>query len=117
MASHLLGVLESSVVFQVNRDASCPPSVTSDWSQKTRRLGPLPNRSPGVVAVKSSSGHCRSKRINALEQGLPALEACGDNVLVQDFLKQVMHGHLVLFAALFVESQPTARAIVIIFFS
>jgi hypothetical protein len=48
MAGHLLGVLESSVVFQVGRDASCPPGVTSDGGQKTRRLGPLPNRSPGV---------------------------------------------------------------------
>ena len=77
MPRHLLGVLESSVILQVNRDAGRPPGVTSYWSEKIRRLGPLPNRSPGVVAVKSSSGRCRSKRINALEQGLPALEACG----------------------------------------
>src|SRR5271165_982036 len=54
----------------------------------------------------------RSKRIKALEQGLPALEACGDNVLVQFLLKQVMHGHLVLLAAFFVESQPPARSTV-----
>jgi hypothetical protein len=60
MASHLLGVLEPAVVLQVNRDTGCPPGVTSHRSQKTRRLGPLPNRSPGVVAIKSSSGHCRS---------------------------------------------------------
>jgi hypothetical protein len=59
MSGHLLGVLESSVVFQVDRDGGCPPGVTSDWSEKARRLGPLPNRSPGVVAVKSSSSHCR----------------------------------------------------------
>src|SRR4029077_18539525 len=30
---------------------------------------------PGVVPVKSSSSHSRSKRINALEQELPALKA------------------------------------------
>jgi hypothetical protein len=30
MPGHLLGVLESSVVFQVDRDAGCPPGVTSD---------------------------------------------------------------------------------------
>jgi hypothetical protein len=29
-------------------------------------------------------------------------------------VEQVMHGHLVLFAALFVESQPTAGTIVIV---
>jgi hypothetical protein len=29
------------------------------------------------------------------------LEASGDNVLVQDLLKQVIHGHLVLLAAFF----------------
>ena len=108
MPGHLLGVLQPPVVFQVNRDAGCPPGVTSDWGEKTRRLGPLPNRSPGVVSVKSLSRHCRSKRINALEQGLPALEACGDNVLVQNLLEQMMHWHLVFLATFFVESQPTA---------
>jgi hypothetical protein len=51
MSGHLLGVLEPSVVLQINRDAGCPPSVTSDGGEKARRLGPLPNRSPGVVAV------------------------------------------------------------------
>jgi hypothetical protein len=81
MASHLLGVLEPSVVLQINRDTGCPPSVTSDWGEKTRGLSPLPDSRPGVVPVKSSSGHCRSKRIHALEQRLPALKACGDNVL------------------------------------
>ena len=39
-----LGVLEPSVVFQVNRDAGCLPGVTSDWSEKTRRLGPVSTR-------------------------------------------------------------------------
>jgi hypothetical protein len=84
VSGHLLGVLKPSVVLQVNRDAGCPPGVTSNGRQKTRRLGSLPNRSPGVVAIKSSSCHCRSKRINALEQGLTALEACGGDVLVQE---------------------------------
>jgi RNA polymerase-binding transcription factor DksA len=111
MSRHLLGVLEPAIVLQINRDAGCPPGVTSDRGEKTSRLGPLPNRGPGVVAVKSSSGHCRSRRINALEQGLPALEACGDNVLVQYLLEQVMHWHLVLFAALFVGvSRDTLRS-------
>jgi hypothetical protein len=36
VASHLLGVLEPSVVLQVNSDASCPPGVTSDRDEKTR---------------------------------------------------------------------------------
>ena len=114
MSGHLLGVLEPSVVFQVNRDAGCPPGVTSDGGQKTCCLGPFPNRSPGVVPVKSSSGHGRSKRINALEQGLPALEACGLNVLIEDLFEQVMHWHFVLLAAFLVESQPPARAIMIV---
>jgi len=114
MPRHLLGVLEPSVVFQVNRDAGCPPGVTSDRREKARCLGSFPNRSPGVVPVQSASRYLRPNRINALEQGLPALEACDDNVLVQYLLEQVMHWHLVLFAALFVESQPTAGAIVIV---
>jgi hypothetical protein len=63
MSSHLLGVLEPFVVLQVNRDAGRPPGVTCDWGEKTRRLGPLPNSCPGVVAVKSSSRYRRSNRI------------------------------------------------------
>ena len=80
MPGYLLGVLEPSVVFQVNRDAGCSPSVTSYGGQKTRRLSPLPNCSPGI---------------NALEQRLPALEACGGDILVQSLLEQVMHWHFV----------------------
>src|SRR5258708_23513100 len=67
MAGHLLGALEPSVVLQVNRDAGCPPGVTSDGGQKTRRLGPFPNRSPGVIPVYRSSGHGCSNRIKPLE--------------------------------------------------
>jgi hypothetical protein len=46
MTGHLLGMLKPSVVFQINRDAGCPPGVTSDGGEKTRSLGSLPNRSP-----------------------------------------------------------------------
>jgi hypothetical protein len=109
MPSHLPGVLEPAIVLQIHRDAGCPPSVTSDGRQKTRSLGPLSYCCPGVVSVKSSSGHCHSKRINALERELPALEACGLNVLVQDLLEPMMRWHFVLLAAFFMESPPTAR--------
>lgn len=87
MPGHLLGVLESSVVLQVNRDAGCSPSVTPYGRKKTRISGPLADSSPGVVPVKSPSRHRRSDGINALEQWLPAPEACGSNVLVQRLLK------------------------------
>ena len=50
MAGHLLSVLEPPVVLQVNRDPGCPPSMASDGGQKTRRFGPLPDRSPGIVS-------------------------------------------------------------------
>jgi hypothetical protein len=50
MSRHLLGMLEPSVILQVNCDAG----------------------SPGVVPVKSSSGYGRSSQINALEQRLAA---------------------------------------------
>jgi hypothetical protein len=36
--------------------------------------------------------------INALEQGLPALEARDVNVLVQNLFEQMMHWHFVLLA-------------------
>jgi hypothetical protein len=74
MSGHLLGMFKpAGRRFPGNRDAGCPPSVTSDRGEKARRFGPLLNRSPGVVAVQSPSRHLRSSRINALEQGLPAL--------------------------------------------
>ena len=114
MSGHLLGMLKPAVVFQVNRDAGCAPSVTSDGGEKARRFGPLPNCSPGVVAVQSPARHLISSRIDALKQGLPALKARGLNVLIQDLLEQMMHWHFVLFAAFFMESQPTARAIMIV---
>jgi hypothetical protein len=41
MSSHLLGVLEPSVVLQIDRDAGCPPGVTSDGGEKTRWLAPF----------------------------------------------------------------------------
>jgi hypothetical protein len=43
MSRHLLGVLEPSVVLQVNRYAGCPPGVASDGGKKTR--SPSPNKS------------------------------------------------------------------------
>ena len=97
---------------RVGRDEGCPPTVTSDRVRKPA-FGPLPNCSPGVVGVQSSSRHLCSSRINALERGLPALKACGHNVFVQYPLEQVMHGHIKLLATFFVESQPPARAVMI----
>ena len=38
MAGHLLGVLEPSVVLQVNRDTCSPPGVTSDGVRKPAAL-------------------------------------------------------------------------------
>src|ERR1700674_4468850 len=114
MSGHLLGMLKPAVVFQVNRDAGCAPSVTSDGGEKARRFGPLPNCSPGVVAVQSPARHLISSRIDALKQGLPALKARAHNVFVQYPLEQVMHGHIMLLATFFVESQPPARAVMIV---
>lgn len=80
MAGHLLGVLEPSVVLQVTRDAGCPPGVTSDRVEKTRR---------------------------------PCLRSEGLrlHVFVQYPLELVKHGHIMLLAAFFVESQPPACAV------
>jgi hypothetical protein len=47
-------------------------------------------------------------------RGLPALQTCGLDVLVQNLLEQVMHRPFVLLATFFVESQPPACAIVIV---
>jgi hypothetical protein len=65
VSRHLLGVLQPSVVLQVNGDPGCPPGVTSNGGEKAGRLGSLSNRSPGVVPVKNSSGYCCSSRIDA----------------------------------------------------
>ncbi len=97
-AGHLLGSLEPSVVLQVNRDARCPPGVTSDGGEKARRLARFRIAAQALYRSKNASRYLRSKRIKALKQGLPTLEACGDNMLVQFLLKLVMHRHLVLLA-------------------
>ena len=78
----MLRVLEPSIVLQINRDAGHPPGVTSDGVSKPAAFGPLPNRGPGVVSIKSSSGHRCSQRINALEEGLPALKTSDHNIFV-----------------------------------
>jgi hypothetical protein len=69
MSRHLLGVLEPSVVLQINRDAGCPPSVTSDGGEKTRSPCPLANSRAGAVPVQSTSRYLRSKGINANGMG------------------------------------------------
>jgi hypothetical protein len=66
MAGHLLGVLKRSVVLQVNRDAGCSPGVRSDGSEKTRRFGPLPNRSPS--GARSYEKPRNSKPCSGLER-------------------------------------------------
>src|SRR5260370_8250542 len=109
MPGHLLVVLDPSVVLQINRDAGCLPGVTSDRGEKTRSPGPLPDSRPGVVPVKSSSGHRRSNRINALEQGLPALEACGRDVLLARLLALMMPAHFFLLATFFLPSHLPTR--------
>jgi hypothetical protein len=38
MPGHLQGVFEPAVVLQINRDAGCPPGLTSDWSEKIAAL-------------------------------------------------------------------------------
>jgi len=42
------------------------------------------------------------------------LKASDHNIFVQYPLEQVMHGHIMLLAAFFVESQPPARAVMIV---
>ena len=59
----MLGVLEPSVVFQVNRDTGCPPGVAFNGGQKNPP--PLPNS-------ESQPRPVFPKRIRAREQGLPA---------------------------------------------
>ena len=113
MTGHLLGVLKPSVVLQVDRDTGRPPSVTSDRGEKARRFGPLPDRSPGVVAVQSTSRHLHSSRIYALKQRLSALKAGGSEYL-EDLLEQVMYGHIILLAAFFMESQPPTGTVMIV---
>ena len=82
MAGHLLGVLEPSIVSEVNRDAGCPPGVTSDWSEKTRSLSPLPNRSPCIVAVKSwRSSNPRLAIVPDCNKGAQIRSCCGVKAL------------------------------------
>jgi hypothetical protein len=73
MAGHLLGVLESSVVLQINRDAGCPPAgFSSLWNvhRYGRLMRPKPisawngfhNNAVGYDAVILSGTVNRSRR-------------------------------------------------------
>jgi hypothetical protein len=62
-------LLEPSVVFQVNRDAGCPPGVTSNGREKTRRLGPFPNRSPGVAHASGRIDRYRPDSLRSISDG------------------------------------------------
>jgi hypothetical protein len=67
--------LPNDSVVLTKRSFCSPTDISLRTSEKTRGLGPLSDSRPGVVPVKSSPSHSRSKRINALEQKLPALKA------------------------------------------
>jgi hypothetical protein len=58
-----------------------------------------------LYRLRARPSHSRS---NALKQGLPALEACGLNVLVQNLLEQVMYGHFMLLAAFLMKTVASA---------
>jgi hypothetical protein len=92
MASHVLGVLQPTVVFQVDGDAGCPPLWPASRSQPRRCSGSKHVPSPALQSNLRS------------ETGVPPLKACCLNVLVQDLLEQVMYGHIMLLAAFFMVS-------------
>src|SRR5208283_3825667 len=85
VSGQLLGVLEPAVVLQVNRDTGRAARCDIRRESKNRCLSSLANSRPGVVPVQSASGNLRSKRINTLEQRLPALEACSDDVCAEGY--------------------------------
>jgi hypothetical protein len=66
---HLLGVLQSSIVLQVDGDACCPPGVTSNGGEKAGRLGPLSDRFANHFAElfdrSSDFFRCRSLSIDS----------------------------------------------------
>jgi hypothetical protein len=98
MAGHLLGVLEPSVALQVNRDTGSPPDVTSDGVRKPAALARFRIAAQALYRFKARPVTSVPSELKALEQELSALEAGGDNVVVQYLLEQVMYLHFVLLA-------------------
>jgi hypothetical protein len=58
MSDHLLGMLEPSLVLQIDCNAGCPPAVTSHGDEKTRILGAFANcRRTKVTFCKSLTNY------------------------------------------------------------
>jgi len=90
MPGHLLGVLEPSVVLQVNRDAGCSPRC--DNRPGVRKPAALALCRIGAEALYRFS----ARPVTAVPSELTLwnrvarLKACGHNVLVQDLEQEVV---------------------------
>jgi hypothetical protein len=84
-------------------------------TEKAGRLGPFSNRNPGIVPIKSSSRHCRSSRISALEQWFAALKVRDLNVFVEESARANDALAFRVPCHLFVESQaPTGTIMTVV---
>jgi hypothetical protein len=72
VSGHLLGMLESSVVLQINRDAGRTPGVTSNGGEETRCLGPFRIAAQALYRL-------RARPVTAVPTGLGLPTASGQN--------------------------------------
>jgi hypothetical protein len=83
--AHLLGVFEPSVVLQINRDAGRTPGKTPDECERTRRLGPIPDRWYHLIRSRSLN----IARLAPKHGVLFGMTGAGKSVIIADLLAQI----------------------------
>src|SRR5208282_6117022 len=104
MRRDFLSRFECSIVFQVNSDPGRPKRMAAHRSKDTGI-----NRSPPDHSVSFGTRHGSSGRLflaEGLKERLVWLKTRFLQILGHVILGLVMHRHLVMFAALFKQSEP-----------
>src|SRR3974390_2137625 len=82
MRSHLLGMLESASVLQVNRHTGRAPRVTPDRGQESRVPRSFANGCPGIVPVQRAPAKRRASLVHTLKQRLLVVDTDFGQVLI-----------------------------------
>jgi hypothetical protein len=118
MRRHSLGVFERAAGFEIGGQACGPECVTAELDFATDLGRPAPDHAVGVDPVHRVDGQRVGFAGRRAEEG--PLGVAGDagsgDVFVEEHFQLVMHRHLVLFAALFVQPHPGSFALGVIIF-
>src|ERR1700756_1561354 len=115
MRRDCLGVLKCAAIFQVRRDPRAPERMTAGALWQTCLFRPPLDHGPDIIAVHRPLSELAMPVQAAKERPfLIPPQASGFEVHIHIFLGVVMRGHLVALAALLVEPEPPALAVLVV---